>query len=113
MTDLLTAEQKAAIAAHMTIRLARLASWIMFFMAHLAAWLLALTLLWWFQVSPASIASAFLKALESHPAQIASAFGLSFATVAVGYWKVATWVARQARHGWLKRYVTKGYDFGS
>lgn len=98
----------AEAAIHMTIRLARLTLWLAFLMAHLAVWCLLLTAAWWWGWSSAAISSACLRWLSTNSAIFLSAAGLSGATVAGVYWRVARRFAAYARSGWLKRYMLKG-----
>lgn len=100
--------QAAEMAMHMTIRLARLVHWLMVVMAHLALWCAALTALWWTGVRPSEIASACLRWLATSPALVLSALGLSGLTVLGAWWRAVTWSAYRTRHGWLRRYLTKG-----
>ncbi|WP_222927290.1 hypothetical protein, partial [Xylella fastidiosa] len=70
------------LALYMAMRLGRLAIVFIFVMFHLALWMCALTLLWVFQISPTSIASACLRILDSNLIQAISLSGLSLVTVA-------------------------------
>ncbi|KXB21356.1 hypothetical protein ADT30_04405 [Xylella fastidiosa] len=95
------------LALYMTMRLGRLAIVFIFVMFHLALWMCALTLLWVFQISPTSIASACLRILDSNLIQAISLSGLSLVTVAVVYRKVARWAWMIVLHKWIKGYVKK------
>lgn len=95
-------------ALHMTIRLARLTHWMLFFMAHLLLWCALLTVLWWTGVRPSDISSAALQWLSTNPGTFWSALGLTGLSVAGAYMKAAKKLASATRHGWLKRYLTKG-----
>jgi hypothetical protein len=108
MEQRMTHEQATHAALHMTIRLARLVHWLMFVMAHLGLWCLVLTLLWWTGIRPSDISSACLRWLATSRAEFLSAAGLSGATVVGVYWRAVKHVAFSTRHGWLKRYMTKG-----
>lgn len=104
----LTTPQIADAALHTAFRIARLVHWTLFVMAHLALWCLLLTVLWWTGATPNGIASAFHRWLAGSPAQTLSALGLSGLTVVAVWWRAAKWIAYRTRHGWLKRYLTKG-----
>ena len=104
----LSTPQIADAALHTAFRVARLVHWALFLMAHLALWCLALTLLWCTQVTPTGIASAYLQWLASNPGLAWSASGFSFLTVLALWWRAAKWIEYRTRHGWLKRYLTKG-----
>lgn len=82
--------------------------WTIFGIVHVAAGLLALATLWWFQVTPVGIAAWLSSLVESGPAKAYVTIGGSLTTVLAGY----AWLLRKA-HRWaggsaLFDYLTKG-----
>lgn len=98
----------ADAALHMAFRLARLVHWLIFIAVHLLLWCLLLTVLWWTDARPTTLASAYLQWLARNPVAAVLLSGLSGLGVVVAWWRAATWALTRTRSGWLRRYLTKG-----
>ena len=87
-----------------TANLANLFAWLVFWIAHLVMAVLALGLLWWFQVSPERVWGL----LTGETASVAGAAGRSVLGVLSGYLALAQWVWRRTYVPWQAEQLMRG-----
>lgn len=88
-----------------TPRLATIMIWMVFTAAHLAVLVLALFLLWWFQVSPTTMKAAGIHLSHSWPAAtmlgMTAFLGLSGGGVLWAYARIWRWLLRKLLDAFL------------
>jgi hypothetical protein len=93
---------------HITARLGRLWVWSAIWLGHLTLLVIAGYAAWWFQVTPSSLADAFLRMQASKPVAVLSAVGVSVLGVLALYWRLLRWAHGFAGREWLSKYLMKG-----
>jgi hypothetical protein len=88
-------------------RLAILVSWLVLIGVHVAAFSIALFVLWWLQVNPNHVSVALVEWIQSKPAAVLSALGVSVVGVLGGYVGAIRWVWRKTFGTWLFSYLHK------
>jgi len=74
--------------------------WAWIALAHVAAAVLAVLVLWWTETSPTDLNDLARSALHSRPVAALSFVGVSVLSVATGYWRLLRWTHAQAG-SWL------------
>jgi len=93
-----TAEQAVNVLVPITRRLSWFVGWVSFWLTHLALLVLALALLWWFQITPQQAATALWT---SKPFSVAQAVGLSMAGLAAAYLAASKWIWNLTFGRWM------------
>ncbi|MCI2243250.1 hypothetical protein L3067_01325 [Xanthomonas sp. PPL568] len=74
--------------------------WAWIALAHIALAVLALLIVWWTETTPSDVAELARSTLQSKPVAAMTFLGVSFLSVATGYWRLLRWTHAQAG-SWL------------
>ena len=102
--------QAQAIEANFAVtnNIIRLLAWMVFWTAHLVLAVLAMALLWWFQVTPQELMAGWSHTRQSAPVALAGVAGLSVLGVLSGYLMLAQWVWRKPYIQWQANQLMRG-----
>lgn len=103
-----TPAQAMTVTFVMVRNLAFLMSWLTLAVLHLLLAVLGLLALWWFQVTPAAVASAARGALESTTLAVAGAVGLSLLGALSAYVAALQWLWPRTFGAWLATQLLSG-----
>ena len=91
-----------------TGNLSRLFAWLVFWIAHLVLALAGMSALWWFQVSPESVAASLIGASKTTTASLLGFAGASVLGLCGLYLAAAQWVWRKTFVPWMNDRLFEG-----